>query len=175
MYARRRTDRPASGKIVRRLWQTGWILWPLRMGIAVFTCLVVALAALQLQAALAYEFAGSAGAGDSAARLVAAASAAPQSRSGSPSPLAAMITATAAGPVPLVLPAGLGESVSTPDGVVVYPDAGLDVIADNTRTVVCQIRPGLYQVSVDIEPTPASLGPRYVDPPLQVAGTAPTP
>jgi hypothetical protein len=157
------------------------------------------------------------------------------------SPVAGLTTATAAGPVQLVLPAGLGEAVSTRDGVVVYPDDGaaLDMLAERTdsgiRTVarilsaqgvrmvttfvrtpadtvmlahtngyltinritpaaetvglfapaetrdsagklvpssyvVRQIRTGLYQLSEVIDPTPDTVWPVYVDPPLKTAG-----
>lgn len=51
-------------------------------------------------------------------------------------PVAGLTSQTAAGPVQLVLPAGLGDAVPTTGGHVVYPNrgAGFDLLAENTAT-----------------------------------------
>lgn len=87
---------------------------------------LVASGGMQLQATSAREFAGG---GEPAARPRIALPA---------SPMAGLTTPTTAGPVQLILPAGLGEAVPTPDGVVVYPDhgAGLDMLAEPTGSGV---------------------------------------
>ncbi|SEB18077.1 hypothetical protein SAMN04488580_109178 [Mycobacterium sp. 283mftsu] len=57
-------------------------------------------------------------------------------------PVAGLTSATPAGPVQQVLPAGLGAALRTSGGQVIYPNrgAGLDFLAENadtgTRTVV---------------------------------------
>ncbi|CAJ1587601.1 HNH endonuclease [[Mycobacterium] wendilense] len=60
-----------------------------------------------------------------------------QRRAGLPEqPVVGLSTPTAAGPVQLVLPAGLGTAQHTSSGVVIYPDAGagFDFLAENTPT-----------------------------------------
>ncbi|AQA03012.1 hypothetical protein BVC93_11850 [Mycobacterium sp. MS1601] len=152
-------------------------------------------------------------------------------------PVAGLTRDTAAGPVQIVLPGGLGPAQATVDGHVVYPNrgAGFDFLAENTgsgtrtiaripdpsgpravttfvRTpadtvmlahtngyltinratptadtvalfspaetrdatgtlvpssyVVRQLRPGLYQMTEVIDPTPETVFPVFVDPPL---------
>ncbi|WP_197687543.1 GH-E family nuclease [Mycobacterium sp. MS1601] len=161
-------------------------------------------------------------------------------------PVAGLTRDTAAGPVQIVLPGGLGPAQATVDGHVVYPNrgAGFDFLAENTgsgtrtiaripdpsgpravttfvRTpadtvmlahtngyltinratptaetvalfspaetrdatgalvpssyVVRQLRPGLYQMTEVIDPTPETVFPVFVDPPLHVGGLTEAP
>jgi hypothetical protein len=146
MNTSRSGNQKPSENRVNRYRQTRFIRWLARACLTVLCCALVALAGVQLQASSAREFAGLAGTPDFAQRLVTAANEAfaysatggdwaAQRRGELPSsPVTGLTTVTAAGPVQLVLPSGLGDAMSTPEGVVVYPDngAGVDMLAEHT-------------------------------------------
>ncbi|WP_157890779.1 polymorphic toxin-type HINT domain-containing protein [Mycolicibacterium goodii] len=142
---------PTAGNFLRDGQHSVWLGWPARW-LAVLCAVALTVGGLHLITPPPAERA------DQAARTVSAAQrfadtavavfadsavgsdatlTAEARRAGLPEePVAGLTSQTAAGPVQVVLPGGLGNAQHTPGGQVVYPNAGagFDMLAENTAT-----------------------------------------
>ncbi|CKH48545.1 HNH endonuclease [Mycolicibacterium smegmatis] len=153
-----------------------WFSWPFR-SLAVLCAVAVAIGGLHLVQPTPSERVEQGAAAVSAAQKFADAATAAftesavgsdltvspeQRRTGLPTdPVTGLTSQTAAGPVQIVLPGGLGRAEHTPGGQVVYPNAGagFDLLAENTatgtRTVARIAGPGGPRMVTTFVRTPA--------------------
>lgn len=142
---------PDEGNFLHDGQQSIWLRWPARW-LAVVCAVAITVGGLHLIAPAPSQRSDQAARTVSAAQGFADAAAAAftesavgsdpaltteQRRTGLPdAPVAGLTAHTAAGPVQVVLPGGLGNAQHTPGGQVVYPNAGagLDMLAENTAS-----------------------------------------